>query len=133
MLSTDDYLQRVNRAIDHVIARLGEPLRLDELAAVACFSPCHFHRIFRSLVGETVAEFVTRLRLERALRMLTYQPKAGMTQVALACGFGSSSNFSRVFKRRYGERESESDYTSNLFRGAMSAGKLISREDYWRD
>lgn len=106
---SDTYLQRVNRAIDHILGHLGEPLRLDDLAAVACFSPCHFHRIFRSLVGETVNEFVTRLRLERALRMLAHDRRADLTRIAHACGFGSSSNFSRVFKQRYGVPPSRFD------------------------
>lgn len=39
----------------------------------------------------------------------------------------------KVFKRRYGEREFESHYSSDQFRDAISAGKLISREDYYRD
>jgi AraC family transcriptional regulator len=40
-----DYVHRVNRAIDHITRHLAEPLPLDEVARVACFSPYHFHRI----------------------------------------------------------------------------------------
>jgi hypothetical protein len=39
----------------------------------------------------------------------------------------------KVFRRRYGKSESESDYTSDLFRDAISSGKLITREEYYRD
>ena len=54
-----------NRAIDHVTNNLASPLKLKDVARVACFSPHHFHRIFRALVGETLATFVKRVRLER--------------------------------------------------------------------
>src|SRR5271163_4977972 len=39
------YLERVNRAIDYIVDRLSEPLRLGEVARAARLSPFHFHRI----------------------------------------------------------------------------------------
>ena len=97
-----DYVARVNRAIDHILQNLEDPLNLESIAAVACFSPYHFHRVFRALLGETLSQFVKRLRLERALRMLAHDRRRNLTEVALACGFSSSSDFSRSFKQRYG-------------------------------
>tara|TARA_R110002111_G_scaffold67833_2_gene110296 strand:- start:1233 stop:2165 length:933 start_codon:yes stop_codon:yes gene_type:complete len=97
-----DYVARVNRAIDLVIANLDCPLHLDRLARAANFSPFHFHRIFQGLVGETPGQFVKRVRLERALRIMSHDPKRPLTHVALDCGFSSSSDFSRVFKQRFG-------------------------------
>ncbi|MBC8067975.1 MAG: AraC family transcriptional regulator [Deltaproteobacteria bacterium] len=101
-LAKNDYVVRVNRAIDHVTRNLAEPLRLDDVAAVACFSSYHFHRIFRALTGETLASFIKRLRLERAVYMLSHGPKTSLTEIALACGFASSSDFSRSFRSHYG-------------------------------
>ena len=101
-LAKVDYVARVNRAIDHVVQHLDEPLDLEQLAGVACFSPFHFHRIFKSVVGETVASFVKRVRLERSIQLMSHRPGARLTDIALACGFGSSSDFSRSFKERYG-------------------------------
>lgn len=97
-----DYIERVNRSIDHIVCNLDQPLQLDSVAEVACFSPFHFHRIFRALTGETLNQFVKRLRLERALQILSHNPKKTLTEIALACGFSSSSDFSRSFKQRYG-------------------------------
>jgi AraC family transcriptional regulator len=101
------YVDRVNRAIDFILQHLDQPLPLDVVARAAAFSPFHFHRIFRILVGESVAEFVKRVRLERALVLLTRQDWAtrhpqSLTDIAFACGFASSSDFSRCFKQRYG-------------------------------
>jgi AraC family transcriptional regulator len=94
--------ERVNRAIDHVLEHLDRPLRLAEVASVAELSPFHFHRLFRSLVGEPLGRFVRRLRLERALHRMAHAPERSLTEIALESGFASSSDFSRSFKQHYG-------------------------------
>ena len=86
-----DYVQRVNRTIDHVLQNLDQPLRLEDVARVACFSPFHFHRVFRALLGETLAQFVKRLRLERALALLSHGKDASLTGIALRCGLENSA------------------------------------------
>lgn len=98
------YTERVNLAIDYILTNLDQPLRLDDVSRAARFSPFHFHRVFQAMIGETLADFVNRLRLEKALTMMS-QSRAGrapsLTRIALACGFSSSSDFSRRFKDRY--------------------------------
>lgn len=96
------YIERVNRAIDHVVTHLSEPMRLSELSRVARLSPFHFHRVFQVMVGETPADFVKRLRLEKALGIMAHSRPASLTEIALSCGFASSSDFSRSFKQRFG-------------------------------
>ena len=103
------YVQRVNLAIDHIVGHLGEPLRLRDLARVALLSPFHFHRVFQALMGSTPADFVQRLRLDKALRLLSHARPPSLTWIALACGFSSSSDFSRCFKRRFGVPPSSFD------------------------
>jgi AraC family transcriptional regulator len=103
------YVQRVNLAIDCIVGRLAEPLPLRDLARVAMLSPFHFHRVFQALVGSTPADFVRRLRLEKALAMLAHPRPRSLTAIALACGFSSSSDFSRCFKRRFGVPPSSFD------------------------
>jgi AraC family transcriptional regulator len=53
-------------------------------------------------MGETLAAFVKRVRLERAVYLLSHRTDARLTDVALACGFSSSSDFSRSFRERFG-------------------------------
>lgn len=101
-MTQPDYVKRVNLAIDHIVQNLAEPLSLDELARVASFSPFHFHRVFRALVGEPLLQFIRRLRLERALALMSHHRQMTLTEVAFACGFSSSSDFSRTFRQRYG-------------------------------
>ena len=114
------YVERVNLAIDHVVSHLGEPLRLADVARAALLSPFHFHRVFQALVGETLAEFVKRLRLERALVTMAHAPRSSLTTIALACGFSSSSDFSRCFKQRFGRPPARSTSTRGARRTAPS-------------
>ena len=104
-----DYVGRVNRAIDHIVCNLAGPLRLEAVSEAAGFSPFHFHRVFKSLLGETLNQFVKRLRLERALYLMSHAPGRSLTDVALDCGFSSSSDFTRSFKQRYGAAPSVFD------------------------
>jgi AraC family transcriptional regulator len=97
-----DYVERINRAIDHIVRNLAQPLSLEQVSQAACFSPFHFHRVFKALLGQTLNQFVRRQRLERALYLMSHAPKRSLTDVALACGFSSSSDFSRSFKQHYG-------------------------------
>jgi AraC family transcriptional regulator len=103
-----EYIARINRVLDHIEAHLVEPLPLRELAKVAAFSPFHFHRIFAAVVGETVTQLVNRLRLQRAAVQLAYSPHKPITEIALDCGFSSSSSFARAFRSAHGC--SASDY-----------------------
>jgi AraC family transcriptional regulator len=57
--------------------------------------------VFQALVGETPAEFVKRLRLERALGLMARSRAPSLTSIALECGFASSSDFTRCFKQRF--------------------------------
>jgi AraC family transcriptional regulator len=94
------YAQRINRVIDHLRGNLHRPMKLAELANVACFSEFHFHRIFTAVSGETLNNFTNRLRLEKAARLLRYS-KQSLTDIALDCGFSSSATFSRAFRSGY--------------------------------
>jgi AraC family transcriptional regulator len=122
-LANFDYVTRVNRAIDYITANLDQPLRLEDVARAGCFSPYHFHRIFRAMIGETLASFVKRVRLERAVYLLSHRNGPRLTDVALACGFSSSSDFSRSFRDHYGvaPREFDVDAFRRSRREAMQA------------
>ncbi len=99
--SQQAYQERINRVLDYITAHLGEELSLKTLAEVAHFSEFHFHRVFRTLMGEPLNEFITRLRLERAIWRMRHTPQFDLTEIAIECGFNSLSNFSRTFKKHY--------------------------------
>jgi AraC family transcriptional regulator len=97
----NDYKMRIGRVLEHIELHLDAPMPLEKLAAVACFSPYHFHRIFRGMVGESVKEYVRRLRLERAAEQLS-RGAAPVIDVALGAGYDSHAAFTRSFKAAFG-------------------------------
>jgi AraC family transcriptional regulator len=124
-----DYALRVNRAIDHVVRHIAQPLSLAEVAQAACFSPFHFHRVFKALVGETLNQFVKRQRLERALFLMSHEPQRSLTDVALDCGFASSSDFSRNFKQHYGLPPSVFDLATFRHTRRDEFDRILSGQD----
>jgi len=98
--ANSEYIQRIDRVIDYLRGNLDRPVKLAELANVACFSEFHFHRIFGAVTGETLNSFTSRLRLEKAARLLRYSDQS-LTDIALDCGFSSSATFSRAFRAGY--------------------------------
>lgn len=95
-----DYHERITRVLVYLQQHLDEPLRLDALADLAGYSPCHFHRIFTGMVGETVADHVRRVRLERAAHALR-DPTLTVLRVALDAGYTDHSAFVRAFRGRF--------------------------------
>jgi AraC family transcriptional regulator len=97
-----EYERRIHRVLEHIDQHLDERLDLATLAAVAHFSPFHFHRLFAAWTGETLGDYLRRRRVEVAALRLLRRPSLGVLQVALAVGFGSGEAFTRAFKVRFG-------------------------------
>src|SRR5262245_7122707 len=95
------YRQRILKVQLFIQEHLDEELSLERLARVAHFSPYHFHRIFRGLVGEGVTEHVRRLRLESAAVALKTTERS-IIQVALDAGYGTHEAFTRAFRQQFG-------------------------------
>ncbi|HYD70767.1 AraC family transcriptional regulator [Azospirillum sp.] len=96
-----DYSRRIDRVVEHIGTHLDEPLDLARLAEVACFSPYHFHRIYRAFTGETAADTLRRLRLHRAAGELV-RSSSEVTAIARRAGYGSVEAFTRAFRQAYG-------------------------------
>jgi len=99
--TTESHAIRIDRALRYLARHLDEDLPLERVASVACFSACHFHRIWHGMLGETLAETVRRLRLQRAAVALL---GSGRTVEAIAreAGFGSVPPFARAFRAAFG-------------------------------
>jgi AraC family transcriptional regulator len=96
------YHERVLRVLVHIQQHLDDVLDLDSLAQIAHFSPHHFHRVFRGMVGEGVAEHIRRLRLERAAHRLKLSDQP-VTQIAFDAGYETHESFTRAFRGMFGE------------------------------
>ena len=104
--TTRKYEQTVLPVLLHCEDHLEEPLSLAGLAAIAGFSPHHFHRVFHSVTGESPKEYLRRLRLERAVYRLKISSD-NVLQIALESGFATHETFTRAFVRQFGISPSE--------------------------
>jgi AraC family transcriptional regulator len=102
-----EYQTRIHRVLGYIEDHVADDLALDQLARAACLSPFHFHRVFKSMTGESVNAFVQRRRLERAARELQANRGATILEVASAYGYENAAAFSRAFRRCFGVTATE--------------------------
>jgi AraC family transcriptional regulator len=101
-ISTYSYhMQCILKVLVYIETHLEEPLDLEKMAKIAHISPYYFHRLFRAYIGESLAEYIKRLRLEKAAGKLQYSDRP-ITDIALDSGYESSSSFSKVFNQVMG-------------------------------
>lgn len=100
------YRSRINRVFEYIDANLDTDLSLNAVSEIAFFSPFHFHRVFKTISGETLREYVTRRRIERSALDLLHKNTA-MSEIFLRYGFTDKSSFTRTFKKFYGVSPSE--------------------------
>jgi transcriptional regulator GlxA family with amidase domain len=101
-LGTPPWLRRV---IEQLHESPEVEWTLDALAAIADVHPVHLSRVFRLRLGMKIGDYVQRLRLDRAARMLSANAK--IADVAHACGFADHAHFSRVCKSVTGATPTE--------------------------
>lgn len=95
------YSAAVERTLDAIRTRYAEPLRVEDLAAIAHYSPSHLSTLFRQETGTTIGDALLRARLDAAMELLrsTTEP---VSSVAQRVGYADMQYFSRVFKRSTG-------------------------------
>ncbi len=90
----------IGRALTAIHDTPGAPWTVDQLARIALTSRSAFAKRFRLLVGDSPANYLTRVRMEQAKQLLAEQRT--VTEVALRLGYGSQAAFSRAFRRHAG-------------------------------
>jgi AraC family transcriptional regulator len=90
---------QIGRAQRYIRMNIGEAVSLAEISKEAGSSSYHFARLFLAYTGETPFDFLRRIRLATALRMLQEDPEGSVTEVALSVGYETPSAFNKVFKK----------------------------------
>jgi AraC family transcriptional regulator len=96
-----NYESSIQRTLDYIEGNLDESLSLVQLAEIARFSPFHYHRVFQTLVGESVMDYVRKRRLTSAAERLFFSNDK-VTDIAFDVGFQYIESFNRAFKKFYG-------------------------------
>ena len=92
---------RLQPAIDYIEANYHQDIQLDELSALLNVCNDHMIRLFRSATGKTPIKYITELRLQEALRLLTATDQS-VTECAGRAGFSSCGYMTRVFRAYLG-------------------------------
>lgn len=95
------HLLAVERVIQTMRKQPAEPLSLDDLADLACLSPYHFTRVFRSITGIPPGEFLSALRLDTARRLLL-TTSLHVTDICFEVGYTSLGTFTTRFTQLIG-------------------------------
>ncbi len=106
------YYKAVNKTIDYINDHLTDIIHLSHLAQIAHISEFHFHRIFKSIMGESPGDYIQRLRLEKAAFKLQ-TTKLNITDIVEQSGYQSHQAFTKAFKKHFGT--SPSDYRKQPF------------------
>jgi len=97
-------------ALEFIEGHFAEEISREDAARAAGLSPSHFSHLMRAKTGWSFTELLTRLRIDRASHLLAHTD-LGIVQIALECGFGDQSYFTRLFRRR--TRQTPGDYRAS--------------------
>jgi AraC family transcriptional regulator of arabinose operon len=93
--------RRVADAMDEMERRIGEPIRVGELAASVNLSASRFAHLFREHTGSSPMRYLRDLRLERA-RLLLERTSLSIADIMRLVGCLDPSHFAKDFRRRFG-------------------------------
>jgi AraC-like DNA-binding protein len=117
-----DSRTQLNRVLDVLHKRYGEPIKIEELCDAGNISSRTLHRLFLKQVGENVSAYTRKLRIGHAC-MLLIETDLPISVIAARAGFLNMSNFNRAFFR------TKSMTPMELRRFGQQHGRLPKRVD----
>jgi len=128
----NNYINRINNVLSFIEHNLDANLSLETIAQTACYSPYHFHRIFKVITKETLQVYINRKRVEKAAGLLFRHKELSVTEIYLQCGFSSPTSFSKSFKKFYAVSPSEfRKINSNKY--SKIGQQSVETEQYFRN
>ena len=79
-----DWLDRFNAAIDYIENNLDNKIEYSSVARAACCSEFHFSRMFSSLTGISLSEYIRRRRLTKAAFDILFSPLIDLEKILLS-------------------------------------------------
>lgn len=93
--------RQIDEVIDIIYVEFEQALTISSLARRVGMNECYLKRYFKAQTGETVAQFIRRLRLEKALDMLS-QGNKSIKETMFFVGYNSIEHFNKIFKQQFG-------------------------------
>ncbi len=98
--------ERLGEVLQYLMDHYAEPIRLEEVAAIANLTPSAFCRFFKLRTGKTFVRFLNEVRIGIACRRLR-EEKSTISEIAYQVGFQNLSNFNRQFRLIVGRKPSD--------------------------
>lgn len=91
-------VQRWRLLLEKIHESFRESIRVRDLASAAGIHPIHVARLFRRYTGVTPGEYLQRLRVQEACRLMQ-EPERSLGEIAFESGFADQSHMNRVLRR----------------------------------
>lgn len=96
------YVNLINNTIEYIEENIHERLSLGDISKRFCVSEFHFNRMFKTVVGKTLKQYILARKLTLACEKLGSDPDVAIIDIAYDFGFEYPEVFSRAFKRQFG-------------------------------
>ncbi|MED4956968.1 helix-turn-helix domain-containing protein, partial [Paenibacillus macerans] len=96
----------LQRALLYIGQRYKEELSMEQTAEHVNLSPYYFSKLFKLRTGENFSDYVTRLRIEEAKRLIA-EGRLSLKEICYEVGYKDPNYFSRVFKKAAGMTPTE--------------------------
>ena len=93
--------ETLSQVLRYIRENYSQPITLDEVARSVFLSPFYFSHMFMDELGITFMEYMTRVRMEEAKKLLGNK-SLSMQSIAESVGYDDASYFSKVFKKNVG-------------------------------
>ncbi|WP_042147907.1 AraC family transcriptional regulator [Paucisalibacillus sp. EB02] len=97
----EELYRRVSIAHDYIRSYFNQPIKLEEVAKVACLSPNHLLRTYSQIYGRTPHQHISIFRIQKAKQLLA-ELDHNMTDITFELGFQNPVSFSKMFKQHVG-------------------------------
>jgi AraC family transcriptional regulator len=114
------HIRSVERVIHAMAGRLHLAMSNEEMAEIACFSPCHFNRLFHKMTGIPPVQFHYALRIARAKELLI-DTDTSITEICFDVGYNSLGTFISRFGKLVGVSPSVFRYIARRVAGMRLA------------
>ncbi|WP_372630512.1 response regulator [Cohnella sp.] len=109
--------QSVEVALQYIQGHYHTDLSLEKVASIVYLNPIYFSQLFKQKTGHGFKEYVTQLRLERAMELLR-ESELKIADISERVGYPDMRHFSQVFRKKTGLTPSE-------YRQSASSGAIL--------
>lgn len=107
MLEKSSRVKSVIKEIEEYIEQnYNKQISINSISNAICLAPTYLCLLYKKERGETINEYITRLRIDKAKELLKDR-KVKLYEVAYKVGYNDSNYFARVFKKLTGYNPSE--------------------------